>query len=152
MSITWIVAANSSKAKIFSVDKIKFSHGKEKLNLIEEVTHPESRKRDLEIVSDKVGHFMKREAGGRGSFVGASDPQKHEAESFAREVVETLEIGRVDNLYQDLILVVPPTFYGYINKQLHEPLRNMISQVIEKDYTKDDEKSLEKHLRQQLLS
>ena len=151
MTISWILVANASKAKIFSVNKLKFNNGKEKLSLIKEFTHPESRKRDLEIVSDKLGHYMKGNAGsGGGSFVEPTDPKRYEAESFAREVIGMLEEGRVENLYDDLILVVPPTFHGLINKQLHEPLKKTISQVIEKDYTKDGEKSLEKHLRTSL--
>ncbi len=144
MAMTWILVANASKAKIFAVNKMKFINGKEKLSLIKEFTHPESRKRDLEIASDKLGNFQ------HGSFVEPTDPKKYEAETFAREVVEDLETGRVGNLYEELILVVPPSFHGLVNKNLRAPLQKVITHVVEKDYTKDDEKSLEEHLRQQL--
>ena len=149
MTKTWVVIANASKAKIFSVNKIKFLNGKEKLALIKEFTHPESRLRDLEIASDKLGNFQGKNSG-HGSFVEPTDPKKYEAESFAREVINDLEAARVANLFHDLILVIPPAFHGLINKYLNQPLEKMIIHVIEKDYTKDGEKDLEKHLKQQI--
>ncbi|ABX77944.1 host attachment protein [Coxiella burnetii] len=91
---SWIVVANASKAKIFAVNKIKFLTGKHNLELIKEYTHPESRMRDVEIASDRLGHFHAKSRGS-GSFVEQTNPKKYEAESFAREVVNDLESGRM---------------------------------------------------------
>ena len=148
MTNTWILVANSSEAKIFSVNKIKFINGKEKLSLIKEFDHPDSRKKDTEIASDKLGHYQTGGLG-HGSFVEATDPQKHEADNFAREVIEALEVSRVANQFRDLILVVPPHFHGLLNKHLHKPLQKLIISVIEKDYTKSPQNVLEVHLLKQ---
>jgi len=141
MTKTWILVANAGKAKIFSVNKLKFLTGKARLETIQEFTHPASRKKDVEIASDKLGHYKD------GSFVEPTDPKKYEAESFAREVIGTLEAARVANKFDELILVVPPQFRGMMNKYLRAPLEQVISKVIEKDYTKNVEKELEKHLQ-----
>ncbi|ABS76626.1 host attachment protein [Coxiella burnetii] len=146
---SWIVVANASKAKIFAVNKIKFLTGKHNLELIKEYTHPESRMRDVEIASDRLGHFHAKSRGS-GSFVEQTNPKKYEAESFAREVVNDLESGRMADLFQDIILVAPPPFHGLLNKCLNPQLENKIALVIEKDYTKDNDKELEKHLKQQI--
>lgn len=147
--ITWIILASTSKAKIFTVNKVKFIINKEKLVLVKEFNHPESRLRDSQIVSDKSGRYRPKNMGSD-SFMEPTDPKKHEADNFAREVVNVLEAGRAADLFQDLILVTPSHFYGLINKHIHRGLKNMVSLVIEKDYTKDDEKTLVKHLKQQI--
>ncbi|MFQ6274860.1 host attachment protein [Coxiella burnetii] len=48
------------------------------------------------------------------------------------------------------MLVAPPPFHGLLNKCLNPQLENKIALVIEKDYTKDNDKELEKHLKQQI--
>ena len=147
---TWVLIANASQAKIFSMNKPTFLAGKEKLLLLKELKHPESRKRDIELTSDKPGHYRSRGGAGHGSFIDPTDPKEYEAEVFARAVCQELEAGRVRNRYEELILVAPPHFHGLFNKQLHHPLAQLIVQVLEKDYTKDPEKTLEKHLLNQL--
>lgn len=144
MATTWILVANASKARIFTVNKPKFLSRKEHLKAVHELIHPSSRKKDTEITSDKLGRYKE------GSFVEPTDPKKYEAESFAREIVSILEAGRVANHYDELILVVPAQFRGMMNKHLHVPLEQTIIKIIEKDYTKDSDKDLEEHLIKQI--
>lgn len=149
MGITWIVVANASQAKFFSVNKIKFLNDKDKLILVEELFHHASRMHDADIVSDKVGRYRAM-ANSSDSFMEPTDPHKHEAEVFARETANYLENARAKKLFQDLILVVSPSFYGLLNLRIHPQLKKLISKVIEKDYTKDSDQVLAKHLRQQI--
>ncbi|WP_267256679.1 host attachment protein [Coxiella endosymbiont of Ornithodoros maritimus] len=114
---SWIVVANASKV-IKYLPLIKFLTGKDNLELIEEYTHPESRIRDVEIASDRLGYFH-AESRGSGSFVEQTNPKKYEAESFAREMVNDLESGQMSDLFQDIILVVTPPFHGLLNKCLN---------------------------------
>lgn len=80
---------------------------KEKLEFIRETTHPESRLQDLGIASDRLSYLHIKNRGNGGSFVEPTNPKKYEAGSFAREVINDLEAGRVANLFQDIILVAP---------------------------------------------
>lgn len=150
MTTTWIVVANASKALVYAVNKIKFLNDHDKLNLITEWNHPESRLRDSELMSDKLGRYHAKNVMRGDSFMEPTDPQKHEAEVFAREIAKELDNERTTHRFHELILVAPPTFYGLLNKHMHDLLKKMVVVVIEKDYTKDDQLTLEKHLKQQI--
>jgi hypothetical protein len=85
MSITWVMVANASQAKLFS------NTGPQRgLTLIKELLHPESREKTSNLVSDRSGS----NAGtGHGAFMQATDPKHHEAERFAQELTRELEQG-----------------------------------------------------------
>lgn len=150
MTVTWVVVASAVRTKIFSVNKIKFLNGKEKLKLLRELLHPESRLHDSEIVSDKMGHYEARNHAARGSFSEPTDPKQHEMDVFAREIAHYLEGAKVDKTFQELILVAAPGFYGLLNKHMPASLKKAITLVIEKDYVKESDSNLEKHLKQQI--
>lgn len=149
MAMTWVVVASASIAKIFSVNKIKFLNDTDKLKLVNELSHPASRMRDSEIVSDKSGRYRPKNMGAD-SFAEATDPKKNEMDIFSRELIHYLESSRTSKLFHDLILVVAPSFYGLLNTHMHQQLKGLVSLVIEKDYTKDSDHDLEKHLKQQI--
>jgi len=140
MSTTWILVANSSNANLY------VNTGPHKgLQLTKQFTHPESRERTSELVSDRPGHDQAH-GGGHGSFTQATDPQEHQAEQFALQLAHELEQGRATNLYNRLILVASPHFIGILNHRLDEHVRNLVTETIEKDYTQATEKELAGHL------
>lgn len=138
MSITWIMVANASQAKLFS------NSGPHKgLTLIKELLHPESREKTSNLVSDRSG----ANAGtGHGAFQQATDPKHHEAERFAQELTRELEEGRVNHAYDRLILVASAPFMGLVNSRLPGQVRSKLSESIEKDYTRLPVKKLSGHL------
>lgn len=138
MSITWIMVANASQAKLFSN-----SGPNRGLTLLKELLHPESREKTSNLVSDRSGS----NAGtGHGAFVQATDPKHHEAERFAQELTRELEEGRVNNAYDRLILVASAPFMGLVNSRLPGQVRSKLSESIEKDYTRLPIKELSGHL------
>ncbi len=138
MSITWIMVANASQAKFF------VNHGPNKgLQFIKEMAHPESREKTSNLVSDRSGS---RTGTGHGVFLQATDPKHHEAERFAQEVSRELDVGRVRNAYDRLILVASAPFMGLVNSHLPEPVRNKVSEIIDKDYTRLPVRELASHL------
>lgn len=125
MSITWIMVANASQAKLFA------NHGPKKgLQLVKELVHPESREKAANLVSDRVGNYA-----GSGSYAQPTDPKHHEAERFALELAHELEHGRVNNAYERLILIASTPFMGLLNGRLSQQVRQRISESINKDYT-----------------
>jgi protein required for attachment to host cells len=140
MSNTWILVANSSTANIY------VNSGPNKgLQLIKEFSHPESREKASELASDRPGHNQGH-GGGHGSFVPATDPKHNEAEHFAKLLAHELEQGRATNNFSRLILVASPPFIGLLNSELEEHVRNLVTETIEKDYTRATEKELAGHL------
>lgn len=136
-SITWLLIADASKARIFSLHKARlFANPKSSDNfiLIGEYTHDKSRLKKHELVTDRMGEF------GSGTFVEATSPKIFEAEQFALELLSHLEINR--HHYRDLIFVAPPTFMGLLCKHIPRELQKLITQQIEKDYTQQNKNDL----------
>jgi protein required for attachment to host cells len=140
MSVTWIMVANASQAKVFA------NHGPNKgLQFVKELLHPESREKTSNLVSDRSGSHT---GTGHGAFVQATDPKHHEAERFAQEVSRELDDGRMNNAYDRLILVASAPFMGLVNSRLPELVRSRLSESIDKDYTRLPVKELAGHLQE----
>jgi protein required for attachment to host cells len=140
MAHTWILVANASQASVY------LNEGPNK-GLVRQKTleHAASREKGADLASDRPGQQQGPNAG-RGSLVGAKSPRQVEAERFALQVARELDQGRTKNAYQRLILVASPHFMGLINQHLDAHVRQLVSDSIEKDYTKISEKALAGHL------
>lgn len=139
MTVTWIVVANASVAKLYS------NAGPNKgLELVKELIHPESRQKTADLVSDRPG-AMGAGSGG-GSFQAQTSPKQHEARVFAQEIAQELYQGRTSNVFKRAILVAPPAFMGLLNAVIDGPTAQLVSDRFEKDYTKTPEPELGKHL------
>lgn len=135
---TWLLVANASKARVYSLCKAHFlqSANQKDLQLEEECEHGESRMKAVDLISDKLGKF------GHGAFVEATNPKEHEAERFAVELAGKLDAARKENQYQELIIAAPPAFLGLLKKHLTNDSSKKIFMTIEKDYTSHDDRAL----------
>ncbi|MEW5787473.1 MAG: host attachment protein [Pseudomonadota bacterium] len=139
MSVTWIMVANASQARLFA------NEGPNRgLQLVKEMLHPESREKTSNLVSDRSGAYG---GPGHGAVGQPADPKHHEAERFAQEVSRELEAGRVKNSYDRLILVASAPFMGLVNNHLPGQVRSKLSESIDKDYTRLPVKELAGHLQ-----
>lgn len=140
MSTTWILVANASTARLYA------NHGAKKgIQLVKELSHPESRAKASNLVADRPGHNPGA-GNGHGSFVPATDPKHNEAERFALELAREMDQGRTANSYQRAILVAAPAFMGLLKGNLDHQVSRLVSESVEKDYTKATEKELSGHL------
>lgn len=141
MDKTWILVANASVATVYSVSTPESSKKKASLAVVAEYSHPDSRKKDHDLMTDKLGRYQSHrgeETSGRGSFAEATDPHKHEADIFAKELCQHLVAGRDQNQYKKLILVAAPHFMGLLRQCIdNHPLRNIEIKEIQKDYTQE---------------
>lgn len=134
----WVLIANGSEARLYSMEKL--SH---RLTLLRNFVHTESRQKDERLASDRFGHFEGTTTGmAHGSFEEPSDPKEFEMERFAQELAAVLEEGRTDHQYIDLVIAASPRFHGILNKHLNEHVLRMVTTHIEKDYTKVPEHKL----------
>ncbi|MGB6976269.1 MAG: host attachment protein [Gammaproteobacteria bacterium] len=144
----WILVANASEARLFSTHKL--GDGKS-WQFLKEFNHPASRERDFELTSDKPGRYQfqgKSGTSGHGAYSDRTDPKEVEVERFAQQLAEELNTGRVHNLYHKLILIAPPHFHGLLNKYCDHNVLSLITQHVEKDYTKLRERELALHLKE----
>jgi len=145
METTWIVVGNASEACIYA----KRNPSKE-LEFVLELKHPESHEKGINLVSDRPGHYQSKGAG-HGALVESSNPKENEAKRFARQLAEKLEKGRRVNKYQRLLLLAPPQFHGLLNKQLSKQALDLVTNHVNKDYTKCTKKELISHLSKLII-
>jgi len=66
-----------------------------------------------------------------------TDPQDVEAEKFTLELADYLRQGRVDNEYNELVVVAPPAFLGRLRNAIDSPTAGTIRAEIAKNYTNE---------------
>ncbi|MBA3660463.1 MAG: host attachment protein [Gammaproteobacteria bacterium] len=146
-TLTWLVIADASKARLYSCHKAKiFIEGAktDDLHFLAEFSHVESRLKQAELVADKMGSFMG--PFGTTRFEPTTPPHLQEADQFAYELVHVLEQGRLRQEFKDIILVAPPAFMGLLLKHFPHELKKYPLTQIEKDYTQLNEKEMLKAL------
>ena len=141
MAITWILVANASLAKLYA------NLGPNKgLKLVKELVHPESRQKNADLVSDRIGT-----GNGNGSYEPPTAPKLQAAKTFAQEIAREFLSGRNRNAFSRAILVAPPAFMGMLNATLDGPTAQLVSDRLEKDYTKSPEPQLREHLASRIF-
>lgn len=154
MSETWIIVADSTRARIFTpvgeerkpLDEIIHYVGRAgyagperlsspHLDEVADLVHPAGRMKPQELEGDGYG---------RAKGWGANEPydSRHidfnhqRAEEFATEVVEYLSRARQEHRFDDLILIAPPLFLGVLRQAMPRSLSSLITREINKEYTK----------------
>jgi protein required for attachment to host cells len=138
MSITWILVANASLAKLYA------NYGPNKgLKLVKELMHPASRSKNSELVTDRPGAIQSSPGGGYESH---RQPKEQAARAFAQELAQEFYQGRTRQAFGRAILVAPPTFMGMLKAEMDAPTDRLVSARVEKDYTKTAEPVLVERL------
>ena len=132
MEKTWIVVAESTRARIF--------FAKNRVQPLEELhslSFPEGRLRDQDIVTDRPGRTHESANDSR-SAMEAPDIRDQQQHEFAREICSYLEKGRNKNQYEALVLVAPPTFLGALRDVMNGHLGKMVTKTEQKNLATED--------------
>ena len=133
MAITWIVVAESSRARILQT--------RSTLDPLVEITfldHPEARMHERDLISDAPG---RRHATAGPSRHGMADPtswREEHAGKFAREVAQHLETARRDGDFDRLLLAAPPKFLGLLRDELSVNTSGLLAHEFAKNWLHDD--------------
>jgi protein required for attachment to host cells len=141
MKHAWIVVADSARARILSAVDPSSA-----LRPVEQLVSPASRMHDRDLTSDKPGRALNSTGKGRHATSGSKTAKEQIAISFAREVADHLDKGRIDNQFERLVIVADPKFLGLLMKSLSGPSKKLVSLRIDKDLSKLSEKELRDHL------
>lgn len=141
MSNTWVLVAESSRAKLYKVN------GRlDPLTEIEAMVNPASRMREGELVSDDAGS----DGGsvGHGRHVIDSRHTAHERESlqFARRLANRLDSGRTSGDFNRLVLVAPPEFLGHLRNHLSKESMSLVYRQIDKNLVQKSKTVLRTYL------
>lgn len=127
----WIVAADASRARIFTTP-----NSRQPLQEMEDMLHPEGRAHGRDIDIDEPG--LVYESHGQGRHATETSRKDEEAGAFARRICERLKKARVDGECESLYLVAPPRFLGMLRDNLDRSTRQLVAGEITKDVATAD--------------
>lgn len=140
MATTWIVAADSSRARILQV-----ADPQQRLEEVDDLLNPEGRLHDRELISDAHPRF-------RGTSGPASDREEmpaveHAVELFAKRIGDYLDKARNEQRFDRLHLVAPPRFLGVLRKKLGKEVGKLVLKEVPKDLSWFSQRDLESYFR-----
>jgi protein required for attachment to host cells len=138
MQITWIVVADSSRARVLQVA------GREhRLVEIQDFVNPQGRMDDRELITDAHPRF--RGTSGPGSDRQETAATEHATELFAKRIGDYLNKARTEQAYERLHIVAPPKFLGLLRKELDKEATKLVAEEIPKDLSWFNAQELEKY-------
>ena len=144
MAATWVVVADTSRARIFAAEKPASD-----LAEIDDLTHPEARLHEGDLISDRPGSG-KNHASGSFSMGESGTYKDADAARFAHDVCERVEAGRIQGEFHKLYVIAAPQFLGLLRKHQSSATRQMVAAEISKNLSASDPKSIRAHLPQYL--
>ncbi len=141
---TWILVANASKAFLYSSENLYTGE----LQLVEELRHPESREKGLDLITDGPGSY-KTDHEARSAYE-KSHPKEDEAVTFAIKLASLLKDGNYNHDYEQLVLVVTSHFYGLMKQHMDFTVDKFVH--IDKDYTLLTQRELIERLRDHMFA
>lgn len=129
-TLTWVVVANSTEAKIFKM--IKFPHLEEVACFI----HPESHMHNQDLASSKPGRTFQSTNTARSAYEPKTSPKEVEIEKFARTLCEELNTAHQKGVFSRLYLFAEPSFLGLIRHHIDAQVKACIVADAPKDLTK----------------
>ncbi len=147
MKLTWLVVADNSKARIFSVDS-RIGPIEE----IESIVHTEARLPERNMTSDLPGRSNGKGGGGGHAYQDEVSPKQQENINFARKIASQLDAARKDGKFKQLMLVAAPGFLGGLRSQLTAQTQKLVCFELAKNISHLNAKEIREHLPERLPS
>jgi protein required for attachment to host cells len=142
------VVADRGEARFYDTE-----HPNSKLELAGRMTDPDAHLRDRDFKSDRPGRVFDHapDSGRRGAVAhhgtgGERSPSRHEAELFARRIVDELHDELRRDRFDSLVLMAAPEFLGDLRHVMPKSLREVTAIEIDKDLVHQEEADIRKHL------
>ena len=141
MSSIWVLAAESSRAKLYSAEN---SHAP--LAEIGVFVHPEGRLREGDLVSDQSGSDGGSIGQGRHVLDNKTNAREAERTEFARTLAHRLEEGRKEAAFNRVVLIAPPSFLGALRDNLSDEVMELVTEQIDKNLVQEPPGVVRDHL------
>lgn len=131
MSSIWVVAADTTRARVFSAETRNSS-------LVEQfdLVNPEARLHERDLTSDLSGRAA-NSATGRSSSYGGDEKHKPESvRQFARLLADRLEHERARGTFKRLHIVAEPSFLGELRQALNDNTAAVVAGSVNKNLTR----------------
>ncbi|WP_454784640.1 host attachment protein [Legionella sp. WA2024007413] len=138
----WIVTANTNNCRIYEYQE-------DALNLLKEISRPENKLKDSELVTDKPGRYNSSYSkGGGGVYDPHTEIEDVQDNNFSREIALELNEARNKNLYKELVIVMPAQIEGLFSKHLNKNATDLIKLKIQKNLMHLSDKELFDYLHE----
>ncbi|HFD78907.1 MAG TPA: host attachment protein [Gammaproteobacteria bacterium] len=128
MTRTWILVAESSRAKIYATEN-RTAIPEE----VEDIVHPEGRLHEGDLVTDKPGNDPGSVGQGPHVLDDKVSATRQEHIEFAKELAERLEAGRTSGRFDRLAIAAPPAFLGLLREKLSREVKEKVFREIDKN-------------------
>ena len=144
MKYTWILVADSSRARIFVADTPST------LQEIEDFAHTEGRLHEQELTSDLPGKDAGVAGAGGHAYQNQIAPKEQEAINFAKSIANHLDEEHNLNKFERLMIISDPSFLGELRKHLSDQIRKAVCYELDKNITAHSVDDIRKHLPKHL--
>lgn len=139
MNITWILVADSGRARIFEM------HPDSKIIEIQDFTNSLGRFQNRELRTDSEGRFFGQSAQGNTSEPDVS-PEKHEATLFAETINKFLTDSHNLQRYSKLLIIAQSKFLGLLRDKMDDQVRKLVVDELPKDLSKANVEEIRQHI------
>lgn len=136
MSKTWVVVAESSRAKIFELDKRSAP-----LKELQGLAHTPARIHEQELTADLPGRTP-----GQHKLLSQHNAKENESNAFARTIGNHLDSARNKGKFSRLIIMSPPNFLGKLRKHIGSETNKRIISEVAKNLVKHTNSEIQAHI------
>ena len=137
---TWVVVADSSRARYFTLAKDRSLHE------FESMVSPEHRLHEGDLTSDRSGRTFDSNGPGRHAMVPPHTTMHQATVNFAKRLADRIEQARVAGEIERLILIAPPKFLGHLRAGLSDGATKLVVLSIAKELTTTPPLQLKKQI------
>lgn len=138
---TWVVVADSSRARIFQLKGPGIP-----MEELHTLAHPEGRLHERELQSDRPGRAFDSRGNQRHAMGQDVSPAEQEQLAFGREIRDLVEQGRNSQAFDRLYLVAPPVLLGVLRKCLGDQARKCVEKELGKNLVQSGEEEIRRQL------
>ena len=147
MSNIWVLIGESSRATIYSMASREAS-----LEEVQCFSNTAARQHEQELTSDLPGKGFDGKGAGQHALTPKAGKKEGEAVDFAKMLCDTLEQGRLQSQYNQLVLCASPHFLGLIRQHLSVPTTRCVIAEIDKNLVKAPPEEIKQHVHDKLFS
>jgi len=138
---TWVIAVDSSRARIFETTTAVGP-----LTEIEDLAAPEARLANKDFKTDAPGQSSDGAGLGRHAMGSHRDPKEQEAIRFAKRVCETLTRAHGEGRFGKLYIVAAPSTLGRLRERINGAVHNTVAGEVAKNLAAHSVEDIRKHL------
>ena len=141
MPRTWILVAESSRAKLYSANG-----NLAPLSELEDLVHPAGRMHQGDLVSDRAGNDGGSIGQGRHIMDDKVSAREYEKLEFARQLAQRLDAGCSSGCFERLVLIAPPAFLGLLRDKLSKQVMERVYKQIDKNLVQKPAEVVREHI------